>query len=101
MLLSADEAERWMERLQSAVRGVREGQGEQLILFGEPARIVVTVHGSDERTLGDRSGRIFSDAAEPVRHLEALLTLARAGVTVALAFITLVLFLALVFKILP
>ncbi|MBW3625464.1 MAG: hypothetical protein KY468_18875, partial [Armatimonadetes bacterium] len=41
--LSADEAEEWIARLHGAVRNAREGRGDQLLLFGEPARIVVTV----------------------------------------------------------
>lgn len=98
LALSADEAEEWIARLQTAVRNAREGQGDQLLLLGEPARIVVTVQErgapSHEPLLPPYIDR---DTVPEAQRMQAY---GRAGV-ILLALLVILALLVLRFRILP
>ena len=98
VVISADEAERWIARLRSAVRDAREGQGDQMVLLGEPARIVMTVQERPERLDEIPMLRLRTRPDEPPPPVEALLTAGPAGLVVLLAFLSIAVFLALIFR---
>ncbi len=96
--LSADEAEEWVSRLQSAVRNAREGQGDQLLLLSEPARMVVTVQEHDlspqETTLPP-----YPNQEQP-QNAERVFVLAPGGM-VLLTLLVILVYLMMRFRILP
>jgi hypothetical protein len=94
--LSADEAEEWIARLQAAVRNAREGRGDQLLLLGEPARIVLTVQ--DRTPPGPDLP--LEDLIPPETMGRDPFALAPAGVALGIALF-LLLWLLLRFRILP
>jgi len=98
VLVSADEAERWIADLRSAVRGVREGQGDQLLLLGEPARAVVTVQ---ERLPAEPTERYEMDERMPDPQPDLPRLLGPAGLPIVLAIFVTGFFLALAIKFLP
>jgi hypothetical protein len=101
VVLSADEAEQWIDQIRSAVRDVREGQGEQLLLLGEPARVVLTVQERSLLSEGDPLAARYRDDADRITHREWLLTMGPAGVPVVMAFLAVAVFLALAWRFLP
>jgi hypothetical protein len=93
VVLSPDEAERWIAQLQSAVRNVREGQGEQLLLLGEPARVVLTVQEGEDRSVDDSVARLFREDAEPpVTNRDYLFAFLPASFPVIMAILSLIVF---------
>lgn len=101
ILLSVEEAERWISELRSAVRGAREGQGDQLRLLGEPAQIVLTVTERPNRlpTPPDPDPwRIMSDLPEPRDFFSSR---ALIGLPVFLAMLIFTVFLIFALKFIP
>jgi hypothetical protein len=93
VVLSADEAERWIAQLQSATRNVREGQGEQLLLLGEPARVVMTVQEGTDRGLEDPVAHLFrEEMVGPVTNRDYLFAFLPASFPVVMAILSLVVF---------
>jgi hypothetical protein len=101
--ISPDEAEEWVDQLRAAVRNVREGRGDQLMLFGEPAQMTLTVtdRGAFHKGEKGEGEASIEDEAQPARFGDIIRLASRVSAPHLLALFVLVVLLELAIRFIP